>query len=167
MPLEHLACEGDGARGDVETIDAITKPKQRDEVAPAATADHEDAILRLQEAIVQRPLPGHEPRQYQRFTPTEVVPGPGDRFPQVLHSKPSRGEKHRGAPGEIQRLRAAWIAEPDLAKQKQIVVELQKRQFEVLPFISFGQVFQPIAYRKNVRGILAGPSIAFWNIEVK
>jgi len=68
---------------------------------------------------------------------------------------------------EIQKLRAAWIAEPDLAKQKAIVVQLQKRQYEVLPFISFGQVFQPIAYRKNLEGVLRSPSSFYWNISKK
>ena len=68
---------------------------------------------------------------------------------------------------EIQKLRAAWIAEPDLEKQKAIVVQLQKRQYEVLPFISFGQVFQPIAYRANLEGVMRSPSSFYWNIAKK
>jgi hypothetical protein len=33
--------------------------------------------------------------------------------------------------------------------------------------LQLGQYTQPVAYRKNVKGILAAPSIAFWNIEVQ
>jgi peptide/nickel transport system substrate-binding protein len=47
------------------------------------------------------------------------------------------------------------------------VTQLQKRQYEVLPFISFGQVFQPIAYRKNLDGVLRSPSSFYWNISKK
>jgi peptide/nickel transport system substrate-binding protein len=68
---------------------------------------------------------------------------------------------------ELEKLRDAFARETDPAKQKAIAEAVQLREIEYPTHLQLGQYTQPIAYRKNVSGILAGPSIAFWNIEVK
>jgi peptide/nickel transport system substrate-binding protein len=53
------------------------------------------------------------------------------------------------------------------ANQKEIVERLQKRFFEVVPYIPAGQFLAPIAYRKNLTGIQDTPRLVLWNIEKK
>ena len=68
---------------------------------------------------------------------------------------------------ELEKLRDAFARESDPAKQKAIAEAVQLREVEYPTHLQLGQYTQPVAYRKNVSGILAGPSIVFWNVEVK
>jgi peptide/nickel transport system substrate-binding protein len=68
---------------------------------------------------------------------------------------------------ELEKLRDAFSKETDPAKQKAIAEAVQLRAVEYPTHIQLGQYVQPVAFRKGVTGILAGPSIAFWNVEVK
>jgi peptide/nickel transport system substrate-binding protein len=67
---------------------------------------------------------------------------------------------------QLEKLRDAFARETDPAKQKAIAESVQLREVEYPTHVQLGQYTQPVAYRKGVTGILAGPSIAFWNIEV-
>jgi peptide/nickel transport system substrate-binding protein len=67
---------------------------------------------------------------------------------------------------ELEKLRDAFARETDPSKQKAIAESVQLREVEYPTHVQLGQYTQPVAYRKGVTGILAGPSIAFWNIEV-
>jgi peptide/nickel transport system substrate-binding protein len=42
---------------------------------------------------------------------------------------------------------------------------LQKRAYEVVPYVNYGQWFQPTAYRTSLKGVLISPVPFFWNIE--
>jgi peptide/nickel transport system substrate-binding protein len=66
---------------------------------------------------------------------------------------------------KVEELRDAYARATDPAKQKAIVEELQKRLFEVVPYVNYGQWFQPMAWRKNLKGVLVSPVPFFWNIE--
>jgi len=44
---------------------------------------------------------------------------------------------------------------------------LQKRFYEVVPYIPAGQFLSPIAYRKNLSGVLDTSRLVLWNIEKK
>jgi peptide/nickel transport system substrate-binding protein len=68
---------------------------------------------------------------------------------------------------ELERLRDAFAKETDPARQKAIAEAVQLRAAAYPTHIHLGQYVQPVAMRKNVTGLLAGPSIAFWNIAVK
>ena len=68
---------------------------------------------------------------------------------------------------ELERLRDAFAKETDPARQKAIAEAVQLREVEYPTHIQLGQYVQPVAFRKGVSGILASPSIAFWNVEVK
>ncbi len=65
------------------------------------------------------------------------------------------------------KLRDAYIHEPDPAKQKQILEQLSRRLWEVMPTIVLGQRAQLYAWRKNITGFVRSPSLItiFWNIE--
>jgi peptide/nickel transport system substrate-binding protein len=68
---------------------------------------------------------------------------------------------------ELEKLRDSFARETDPAKQKAIAEAVQLREVEYPTHLQLGQYTQPVAFRKGVSGILAGPSIAFWNVEVK
>lgn len=67
---------------------------------------------------------------------------------------------------KVEKLRDAWARESDPAKKKALIDELQARLFEVVPFANYGQWFQPMAWRKGLKGVLVSPVPFFWNIEV-
>jgi peptide/nickel transport system substrate-binding protein len=68
---------------------------------------------------------------------------------------------------ELERLRDAFAKETDPARQKAIAEAVQMRAAAYPTHIPLGQYVQPVAMRKNVAGLLTGPSIAYWNIEVR
>ena len=54
-----------------------------------------------------------------------------------------------------------------LRKKKAIIETLQKRAFEVVPYVNYGQWFQPVAWRSSLSGVLISPVPFFWNIDKK
>jgi len=69
----------------------------------------------------------------------------------------------------FQDLREKWAFAPDVQTRKQIAVELSKRAYELVPYISFAQWRDPVAYRSDkISGVLSVPSVPpMWNIEKK
>lgn len=65
---------------------------------------------------------------------------------------------------ELERLRADWLAAPDIASQQRAAAELQRQAFIDLPYIPTGQAFTPVAYRSDLSGMLNGLP-AFWNLK--
>jgi len=74
-----------------------------------------------------------------------------------------------GGPGwpesaKIEGLRDAWLAAPTVEAQKMIARELQAEAFSVVPYIPLGQMFAPMAYKKELTGVLDGYAL-FWNVK--
>jgi peptide/nickel transport system substrate-binding protein len=69
---------------------------------------------------------------------------------------------------ETEMLRDAYSREADSAKQKAIVEKLQKRLYgHLVPYVNYGQWFQPAAFRDNLEGVVISPVPFFWNISKK
>jgi peptide/nickel transport system substrate-binding protein len=66
---------------------------------------------------------------------------------------------------EIERLREAYARESDPARQRAIAMALQKHWVETPTFVNLGQLYQPIAMRTNIDGMIAAPATVFWNIR--
>ena len=66
---------------------------------------------------------------------------------------------------KIEELRDRYGLETDPLKQKEIAEALQARAYEVVPYVNFGQWFQPVAFRDNLEGVLISPVPFFWNIS--
>jgi len=66
-------------------------------------------------------------------------------------------------------LRREWAFAPDLATRKKLAVELSKRAYDQVPYVSFAQWRNPIAYRSDrLSGVQVMPSIPpMWNIDKK
>jgi peptide/nickel transport system substrate-binding protein len=67
---------------------------------------------------------------------------------------------------EMEKLRDEFARSSDPAKQKEIAEAVQKRNIENTAMIPVGEYLQPIAIRKNVKGLLMAPVPVLWNIEV-
>jgi len=59
------------------------------------------------------------------------------------------------------------MREPDAAKRRAMIEDIQNRAYVSVPYVPLGQYFQPVAYRKNVTGVLDAPLPAYWNIDKK
>ena len=68
---------------------------------------------------------------------------------------------------ELEKLRADWVAESDGTKRKQITDAIQARMYEVVPYVNFGQFFQPMVYRSTLSGVLDVGIPVMWNVEKK
>ncbi|MCB1741591.1 MAG: ABC transporter substrate-binding protein [Gammaproteobacteria bacterium] len=66
---------------------------------------------------------------------------------------------------KTEELRDAYSRATTDADKKKIVEELQARLFEVVPYVNYGQWFQPMAWHKSLSGVLVSPVPFFWNIE--
>ncbi|MEQ8815671.1 MAG: ABC transporter substrate-binding protein [Thalassobaculum sp.] len=66
-------------------------------------------------------------------------------------------------------LRKQWAFAPDIETRKKLAVELSKRAYDQVPYISFAQWRNPVAYRSDrIAGVLSVPSVPpMWNIELK
>ena len=66
---------------------------------------------------------------------------------------------------ELEKLRDDFAREGDPAKQKALAAAMQKRAFDVVPYVPLGQTLTPYAYRNTLTGILDGPQAILWNID--
>jgi peptide/nickel transport system substrate-binding protein len=65
-----------------------------------------------------------------------------------------------------EQLRDKWASAAGPEEQKKIAREIQKNAWDFVPHVWLGQWVAPVAYRANLRGVLAIPEIVpFWNIE--
>ncbi|MBV8121288.1 MAG: ABC transporter substrate-binding protein [Alphaproteobacteria bacterium] len=65
----------------------------------------------------------------------------------------------------IEGLRTQWIKAETFGERRQLAAAIQKRAFEVVPYIPTGQWTQMTAYRSNLKGVINAPALLMWNIE--
>jgi peptide/nickel transport system substrate-binding protein len=63
-----------------------------------------------------------------------------------------------------EQLRDAWMEERDPAQQKALAVQMQQQAWEDATFLPTGQIFQPMAWRRGIDGVLDG-FVKFWNVR--
>ena len=70
---------------------------------------------------------------------------------------------------KFEELRKDWAFAQDTATRKKIAVDISKRAYELVPYISFAQWRNPVAYRSDkISGVISVPSVPpMWNIEKK
>lgn len=66
---------------------------------------------------------------------------------------------------ETERLKGAFQAETDPAKQKEIAVAMQQRAYDLVFYIPLGSYFDYEAYRNGVRDFLPAPLAVLWQVE--
>jgi len=71
----------------------------------------------------------------------------------------------RPTDAEQERLRGAWFDAPDLATQKKIAEDIQRRALENVMFVPLGLQFAPTAYRSNLSGFARSGFPVFWGVR--
>ena len=61
-------------------------------------------------------------------------------------------------------LREAWLDATDVATQLRIAEDIQRVEWDEVPYIPVGQWSLPTAYRTRLSGILRSPYPTFWNV---
>jgi peptide/nickel transport system substrate-binding protein len=64
----------------------------------------------------------------------------------------------------LEALRDQWMEAPDQASRQAIARRIQAQAFEDLPYIPVGKFIQPTAHRRDLLGMVSGPT-AFWNLR--
>ena len=70
------------------------------------------------------------------------------------------------ADAELEKQRAAFAKAGSLEEQKAIAAKVQERLWAIGASGELGQFFVPVAYRKNVTGLIKSPVQFFWNMSV-
>jgi peptide/nickel transport system substrate-binding protein len=68
---------------------------------------------------------------------------------------------------EMEKMRIAFLDADTPAAKKAALEAFQKKFFEVLPYRILGQMLNPIAYRKNLDGVLDSSELVYWNVARK
>jgi peptide/nickel transport system substrate-binding protein len=66
---------------------------------------------------------------------------------------------------KLESLRDAWFDAPDLKSQKALAEQVQLRALEVLPYLPLGQIFQPTAFRSDIKDIVKAMYPLFWGVR--
>ncbi|MBI1776253.1 MAG: ABC transporter substrate-binding protein [Proteobacteria bacterium] len=64
----------------------------------------------------------------------------------------------------MEKMRIDFLDAATPQQRKTALEAFQRKFFEVLPYRVLGQMLNPIAYRKNVEGVLDAPELVYWNI---
>jgi len=66
---------------------------------------------------------------------------------------------------EIERLRHQYALATSPDTQFRIAEQIQKRAYELVTYVNWGEFNTPYAYRDNLTGFLSSPVPFFWNVE--
>jgi peptide/nickel transport system substrate-binding protein len=66
---------------------------------------------------------------------------------------------------ELERIRLSYVDAQTDAERKSVLEALQRRFFEVVPYVHLGQYLQPLAYRSNVQGLRSAMSLSLWGVQ--
>lgn len=66
---------------------------------------------------------------------------------------------------KMEALRMAWAKEGNPAKRKAITDQIQRRAYEEVPYVNFGQFYWPMAYRANLKGLINIGIPVMWNVD--
>jgi peptide/nickel transport system substrate-binding protein len=67
---------------------------------------------------------------------------------------------------ELERLRDAFVRAADDQERKSIAEQVQLRAMEIGTHVPLGEYVNPVAARKNIKGLLPGPqTMVLWNVE--
>jgi peptide/nickel transport system substrate-binding protein len=66
---------------------------------------------------------------------------------------------------ELESLRARWLVAPTQEEQRTIAVQIQKRAYEVVPYVPLGRYTNYTALRRNLKGMIISPMLLMYNVE--
>ena len=92
-----------------------------------------------------------------------TVSNPGSSYP--LRGVGKKGWFGWPTDEKIEALREAWFDAPNLPAQKAIAEQIQRRALETVPYIPLGQIFQPTAFRSDIKDIVKAAIPLFWGVR--
>ena len=92
-----------------------------------------------------------------------TVSNPGSAYP-------LRGNGKKGGLGwptdeRLEALRESWFDAPDQAARKDIARQIQLQALESVPYVPMGQIFQPTAFRSDIKDIVKAAIPFFWGVR--
>ena len=57
---------------------------------------------------------------------------------------------------KLEAIRDQWLHAPDMATQKALAADMQRQAFQDVPAMPLGLYYQPVAYRKDLTGMIKG-----------
>jgi peptide/nickel transport system substrate-binding protein len=92
-----------------------------------------------------------------------TVSNPGSSYP--LRGSGKKGWFGWPTDERLESLREAWFDAPDVDAQKAIAAQIQLQAFETVPYIPLGQIFQPTAFRSDIKDIVQAAIPLFWGVR--
>lgn len=68
---------------------------------------------------------------------------------------------------KLEQLRDDWAAAPTPEKRREVDQQIQLEAVNLAATIPLGQFYQPLAYSKNLSGMLSAPYFVWWNVAKK
>jgi peptide/nickel transport system substrate-binding protein len=65
----------------------------------------------------------------------------------------------------VPELTEAWTFEADPARRQEVLKQLERVHLETATQVPLGQYRSVIAHRRNLRGLINGPALFYWNVE--
>lgn len=66
---------------------------------------------------------------------------------------------------ELEKIRLSYLDAATPEQQKKVIEALQRRFFEVVPYVHHGQFFRPLAHRNTVHGMRVAINLHLWGVE--
>ena len=84
--------------------------------------------------------------------------------------QPIRGNGTKGWFGwptdeKLEALREAWFDAPTLDAQKELAAQIQAQALQLVPVIPLGQIFQPAAFRSDIKDVVTSSFPVFWGVR--
>ncbi len=67
---------------------------------------------------------------------------------------------------QVEKLTRDWVRTTDQARRKQLAADVQKAALDEVAYVPWGEWDMPMAFRKNVQGILKFAAPVFWNVRI-
>ena len=93
----------------------------------------------------------------------QTASGPGTALP--MRGNGTKGWFGWTTDERLEALRASWFDAPDLAAQKSIAEQVQRQAMESVPYVPLGQLFQPTAFRSDIKDIVRSSFPVFWGVR--
>jgi len=123
-------------------------------------------------AVTQRRLNKNDPKTDRAGWHIAQTTWPGriqsNPFFNLFASTPCDGRNSWGLPcdEEMEKIRLSYLEAANADERKKIIDALQAKFLEVVPYVPVGQFTRPVAYRKELKGIVPNSwDITLWNIE--
>jgi peptide/nickel transport system substrate-binding protein len=93
----------------------------------------------------------------------------GDPIANTSAPSPCHGNNWFGWPcdEELEKLRLEYLNADGADAKKKWIEAYQARFYQTVPYVPIGQFLAPVAYRKNLSGVLEAARMVFWNVEKK